>query len=59
MQPIEKLGKKVISNLTTRSLYGWPPECAGLIYQPKRPCQSELVSVDAGEKAKKTSSTVR
>lgn len=59
MKPIEKLGKKVISNLTTRSLYGWPPECGALIYQPKRPCQNELVSVDAGEKAKKANSTAR
>ena len=59
MKPIEKLSKKVISNLTTRSMYGWPPSCGGLIYQPKRPRQNDLVSVVADEKAKKTNSTAR
>ena len=37
MKTLDKLGAKVISQLTIGSELGWPPDCTGFIYQPERP----------------------
>lgn len=37
MNKLDKLGAKIISQLTSDSEYGWPPDCSGFIYQPERP----------------------
>lgn len=39
MNYVEKLGKKIISQLTIGSKLGWPPDCMGFVYQPERPVQ--------------------
>ena len=46
MKLAEKLGAKVISDWTTDSEYGWPPDCMGLIYQPERPVTDRHLSGD-------------
>ena len=35
MNKLEKMGAKIISQLTINSEFGWPPDCSGLIYQPE------------------------
>lgn len=37
MNKLDKLGAKIISQITSDSEYGWPPDCMGFIYQPERP----------------------
>lgn len=39
MNKLEKMGAKIISQLTIDSEFGWPPDCTGFIYQPERPVQ--------------------
>ena len=39
MNKLEKMGAKIISQLTSDSEFGWPPDCYGFIYQPERPVQ--------------------
>lgn len=39
MNKLEKMGAKIISQLTIDSEYGWPPDCYGFIYQAERPVQ--------------------
>lgn len=43
MNKLEKLGTKIISQITVNNRYGWPPDCYGLIYQPERPVEKEAV----------------
>ena len=49
MNKLEKMGAKIISQITIDSEYGWPPSCCGLIYQPERPVQSKEVCDAAQE----------
>lgn len=37
MKNRENLGKKVMSQLIEEVMYGWPPDCMGILYQPERP----------------------
>lgn len=37
MKSLEKVGAKLVSDMTTKREFGWPPTCTGLIYQPERP----------------------
>ena len=46
MKLTEKLGAKLISDLTTDSEYGWPPCCAGFLYQPERPITDRQLTED-------------
>lgn len=39
MNKLERVGAKIISQLTIDSEFGWPPDCWGFIYQPERPVQ--------------------
>lgn len=34
---IEKVTKKIVEDITDVELYGWPPQCAAIYYQPMRP----------------------
>ena len=43
MNKFEKMGAKIISQITNGSEFGWPPDCMGFIYQPERPVQSKDV----------------
>ncbi len=49
MNKLERVGAKIISQLTIDSEFGWPPDCNGFIYQPERPVQSKEVC-DAAQK---------
>lgn len=40
MNKLEKIGAKIISQITIDSEFGWPPDCLGFIYQPERPARS-------------------
>lgn len=40
MNKLEKIGAKIISQITIDSEFGWPPDCLGFIYQPERPVRS-------------------
>lgn len=36
-EKLNKLIKKAVSAAVERETYDWPPQCAFLLYQPKRP----------------------
>ena len=46
MKLTEKLGAKLISDITVESQLGWPPSCFGLIYQPERPITDRQLTED-------------
>lgn len=50
MNKLEKIGAKIISQITIDSEFGWPPDCSGFIYQPKRPTQCKEVHDTVQEK---------
>lgn len=39
MKKLEEISKKTVNRLIDTVRYGWPPDCAGYIYQPERPVQ--------------------
>lgn len=43
MNKIEKLGAKIISQITINGRFGWPPDCSGFIYQPERPVDKSAI----------------
>ena len=44
MKKIEQVSKKIVTQMTLDSRFGWPPECTGLIYQPERPVEKLAVA---------------
>lgn len=34
---IEKVAKRLAKHITEQEVYGWPPLCSALYYQPLRP----------------------
>lgn len=40
-KPINKVVKKVLNHIADSELYEWPPQCAFIYYQPKRPNRNE------------------
>lgn len=34
---VEKVVRKVLNHIADSELYEWPPQCAFIYYQPKRP----------------------
>lgn len=34
---IEKTAKRLVKRITEQEIYGWPPVCVALCYQPARP----------------------
>lgn len=54
MNTFKKLGKKIISEMTTNCEYGWPPDCVGFVYQPERPVNTYVKDdSDKDDKIKK------
>lgn len=60
MKKLEKMGAKIVSQLTINSRFGWPPDCNGIIYHPVRPVDkantanvSELAFTDVKHVCKK------
>lgn len=43
MKNKDSIGKKVVSQMIEEVMYGWPPSCNGILYQPERPvmCQDQ------------------
>lgn len=39
MKTKESIGKKLVSDMIEDIMYGWPPDCVGILYQPERPRQ--------------------
>lgn len=37
MNHLKNAGKKLLSQFIIEERFGWPPSCAGIIYQPERP----------------------
>ena len=40
---IEKAAKQIVKHITEQELYGWPPLCPALCYQPVRPKKEEAM----------------
>lgn len=34
---VEKVARQVVKKITEQEVYGWPPVCVALCYQPLRP----------------------
>lgn len=54
MNKIEKLGAKIISQITINGRYGWPPDSYGLFYQPKRPVDKTAIAEGSEAEATNT-----
>lgn len=52
MKKLERMVKKAVASIIDIEIYGWPPVCIGMIYQPERPQMkpSKAVSASQGEK---------
>lgn len=37
MKKLEEMASKAVATLVDLEIYGWPPVCIGMIYQPERP----------------------
>ena len=37
MKKLERMVKKAVTSMIDIEIYGWPPVCIGMIYQPERP----------------------
>lgn len=37
MKKLEKMFKKAVVSMIDIEIYGWPPVCIGMLYQPERP----------------------
>lgn len=54
MNHLENAGKKLLSEFIIRERFGWPPTCAGIIYQPERPvCEHAAEEKPADENEQK------
>lgn len=40
---IEKAAKQLVKHIADQEVYGWPPLCPALCYQPVRPKKEETV----------------
>ena len=50
MKAKENIGKKLVSDMIEDIMYGWPPDCNGILYQPERPqmiCSVENAESDS------------
>lgn len=50
---IERVTKKVIKHITEQEVYGWPPLCPALCYQPVRPKKEKAVQPNSDQYSKK------
>ena len=50
---IERVTKKVIKHITEQEVYGWPPLCPALCYQPVRPKKEKAVKLNSDQYSKK------
>ena len=50
---IERVTKKVIKHITEQEVYGWPPLCPALCYQPVRPQRESKDAPQCNERVRK------
>lgn len=55
---IEKVSKQLVKHITEKEVYGWPPLCPALCYQPVRPRKESRDSLVESGTAKNTKSNV-
>lgn len=51
----QKVVKKALNTMIKRDMEGWPPDCTGWMYQPKRPEQLRKEEKALRKKTEKTS----
>lgn len=49
MKGVKKLTSNIISQWTEDVMYGWPPDCFGVLYQPERPVAMTKDALDDTE----------
>lgn len=55
---IEKAAKHLVKHIADQEVYGWPPLCPALCYQPVRPRKKSRDSLVESGTAKNTKSNV-
>lgn len=50
---IEKTAKRLVKRITEQEIYGWPPVCVALCYQPVRPKKEEATQTNSDQYGEK------
>lgn len=50
---IEKAAKRLVKHITEQEMFGWPPVCVALYYQPVRPKKEEAVQLSCEQYVEK------
>lgn len=50
---IEKAAKQLVKHIADQEVYGWPPLCPALCYQPVRPKKEKAVQLNSDQYSKK------
>lgn len=50
---IEKVAKRLAKHITEQEVYGWPPLCSALYYQPVRPKKEKIAQLISEEHSEK------
>ena len=50
---IEKVAKRLAKHITEQEVYGWPPLCPALYYQPIRPKKEKAAQLNSNQYSEK------
>ena len=50
---IENAAKQIVKYIAEKELYGWPPLCPALYYQPVRPKKEEVTQLNSDQYGEK------
>lgn len=50
---IENVAKQIVKYIAEQELYGWPPLCPALYYQPVRPKKEEVTQLNSDQYGEK------
>lgn len=50
---IEKVAKRLAKHITEQEVYGWPPLCPALYYQPIRPKKEKAAQLNSDQYSEK------
>lgn len=50
---IEKVAKRLAKRITEQEVYGWPPLCPALYYQPIRPKKEKAAQLNSDQYSEK------
>lgn len=50
---IENVAKQVVKHITDQEVYGWPPLCPALYYQPIRPKKEKAAQLNSDQHSEK------